>query len=250
MEKKKLKVVDLDDLQPDNEPKLDIAPKEEAIVNVEEISENTKKSQQSSISLKEKKGRVEKALGKTATAEEKVNFMTKRFRFDKKEWQFEGVFLGILCVLLVYGFDHEVDNLQNLQDSSRGLMKVLIGFVVSIGTLFSKGWPLLVAVLFHFRPLRRFTNKRVEVFYDGVNVPTDLFDTVDKRRRVNWAMIKKAKIDSKKGIDYIILMDKLDDPLGHLRLDVNSRKKFYKILNTYLPPEHILRKVVNKYRKS
>ena len=91
----------------------------------------------------------------------------------------------------------------------------------------------------------------VQIFYDGLTVPVELFPNgMPRRVRLEWRDIYGIEFKKNKDIPYIVLLNQRKSALGYLRLDVDDLEEFYDKLDTYIPNEHPLRNMLNNLKKN
>ncbi len=272
MDKKKLKVVDLDDLQPNNPqtkssnseeevitPKIDLdqldaqriinqKQKESRILDRKNIAaKNHNKQNQTNENKIDISNITDSRLKKykgSGTAESLANYMSRKYRFDKYRFKPLGPILA--AGVFYIGFfllDGQDETVKTAVDSIDALPHYVRNETVgAAGYYFKKYYFALIALILYFLPFRGYTKDMVEIFYDGLTIPSEIFpigSTV--RKRVLWRQIKKTNFKNKKGVDFIQLLGERGELLGEMRIDVAKLESFYRVLDRYLPENNPLR---------
>lgn len=252
VKKKELKTVDLDDLQSFDQSEESV--EEEIVVNPSISAkdlDSIKKHVPARVSpTRPKSGAVMddgRELAKNKR-ERQLEHITSKYRFDRKKLNWKGLFVVSLVIMAglmaahrseAYGFISETTGFRLPFEESAPLKFPWIDW-------FGSYYPLICFVLLALIPMKRQTQTMVEVFFEGLSVPSEIFPVGrSSRRRLTWRQIQKIDFKNKSGVPYVQLFDRDSRLLGEMRLDVDNPKGFYRALSLYAPKEHILRKLIN-----
>lgn len=260
MDKKKLKVLDLDELEDqesnplvkDNETIVD------ARVDIESLSSKppvigsniAKVSKKVDAQLVNSKFSVEELKKKErfknydgdGSKSSIVGFLSDKHRFDKKDYVVSHILIFLAAVSLIAFikiFPDQTASIKNWMSLIKGAN--VFAFVL---TIYEKTYPIFIFVILYVFPLKRNTMYLVEIYFDGITIPSTLFAVGrPKRVRVRWRDIAYIEFKSKLNVPFVQVYNKKNELLGEIRLDFNNMKKFYEVLNTYCPDENPLRKL-------
>lgn len=265
MDKKELKVVDIDDLQPDDQ---DIEYLEEETVdskvNIEDIrnsapsvkvpgqkvlkatSSELVKKVDSSI-IKSKRFKNYKGDGSKNSV---VRFMSEKYRFDRKRYNKRNILL--LGVLLFTGISASrwEDPFESMDfiGSLRGLPIQTMGFLYkTLGRFYIP----LAFILVYLYPLKENTDTQVIIFYDGLIAPSEVFALGrPKKMRLKWSDIVSISYKNRYRVPFVQLHGKKNEIVAQIRLDFDDMDKFYEVLDTYCPEENPLRNLFTNTNKA
>lgn len=257
-DKKKLKVVDINDLQPDDE---NIIDEEEIIVDarvsIDDIhnlppsikapgakvlkatsSELVKKVDNSII--KSKRFKHYKGNG---DSESVVRFMSEKYKFDKRKFNFR----NILLVSLIVGLGISANIYGNPFEQLEGFERVKTIHTQTIFALYElvgKFYIPIAIILLYFFPVKENTDHQVYIYYDGLIVPSEIFSLGrPKKMRLKWADIISVEYKNHYQVPIVQLIGKRKEIIGEIRLDFDDMVNFYRILDTYCPEENPLRNI-------
>jgi hypothetical protein len=236
--------ISLDDLDK-KESKKFLSVENKVIKRVE--SEVVSKSIDSSIVKSE---RFKKYKG-NGSKDSVVSFMTNRYQFDKREYIKVRVFLFLLIIGSGYGSKLYQDEYLALKMKIGFFNTPVFAIFFDFLELFMSNY-VFVAILFLFIfPLKRNTHSLVEIFYDGLYVPSEIFPLGrPKRQRIMWAEVAHVRMQNRFNIPFIQLINQKKVVLGEMRLDLDDMEKFYETLDTYCPQNHPLRILFNNSKKN
>ena len=179
-----------------------------------------------------------------------VAFMTNKYSFDKREVNYSSVIVFVISVLF-YFMARSLGGAQSPDNIYIAAFAESANY--AIATIYEPYRQLYVVVLFllfYFIPLKRYTNLKVQIFYDGLNVPYEIIPTVEHRRkRVEWKYIYSIELGKSKEIPFVRLLGDRKQLLGELRLDVDDPKRMYEIIDTYSPADHPIRILFTNSKK-
>jgi hypothetical protein len=180
-----------------------------------------------------------------------VSFMTDKHAFDQKEVNYTSVILFAISVLF-YLMARYLGSAQSPDNIYIAAFAESANYAIAtIYEPYRQLYVFILLILFYTIPIKKFTNLMVEVFYDGLTVPYEIFPTVQHRRkRVEWRYIYSIELATKKEIPFVRLLGDRKQQLGEMRLDVDDPKKLYEIIDTYAPAEHPIRILFNNSKKS
>jgi hypothetical protein len=179
-----------------------------------------------------------------------VSFMTDKYSFDRREVNYISVIVFIISVIFYFiarslGGAESPDNIY-IAAFAESANYALATFYEP----YRKLYVVVVFLLFYFIPLKRYTNLKVQIFYDGLTIPYEIIPTVEHRRkRVEWKYIYSIELGKTKEIPYVRLLGDRKQLLGELRLDVDDPKKMYEIIDTYAPADHPIRILFTNSKK-
>lgn len=257
MKKKDLKVVDLDDLQPES---LDFNQEDEVTVEAKVNIDDLKKIK-SSIGLISKNPtnqvKIEKKLQKIDSSiiksprfknyrgnrsqESVVSFMSEKFRFDRK--RYNRLRSAVVIFMLVFGFLHrfweDPFEKMNILSSLRGIFFYPISKAYD---LYGRYYLVITAIFIYFFPLNQNTDTQVVISYDNIIVPSQVFAlSRPLKTRIKWDAISDIEFQKKYGVPFVQLMNAKKELIGEIRLDFDDMDRFYEVLDTYCPSENPLR---------
>ena len=275
MTKKEEKVVDIADLRSDNDYNthqddieiiVDVSPKVK-MDDIETHSNSKTKSDKKPI-LEKKKVKLKQEVRRkfdpsilnsprfakydgNGTEKSVVAFLTNKYSFDKKEQNPVSVFVMLFSIAL-YALCWYIES---VTIESGAISEVITGPIFSVLNLFfipyKKLYIFIFFILLYFFPLKRITPNMVQVFFDGLTVPNEIFPQVmGSRKRVEWKDIYTIELKKKKEIPFVQLYGQNKRLLGEMRLDSDDIKEFYAKLDIYLPENHCLRILFNNSKKS
>jgi len=276
MKKKKLKVVDLQDLQPHNtksntsqeqsnpvdeyaSPKVDINQLDaHRVINQknkdqrkeEKALSNTKTNKQSKTSLNTRKvnlsdtqdSRLKKYEG-SGSAQSLANYMSNKYKFDKHKLKPLGPILAIVIFISGYfGFENPFE-IEMSPDNLLALHgKVAEKTGNGLVSLYKNIYLFLMFIVLYIFPYKAKTKNMVEIFYDGLTIPSEIFPVGSAtRKRISWPQIISIQFKSKRGVNFVQLFDAKKLLLAEMRIDVDNLKAFYVILDRYIPESNPLR---------
>ena len=257
MKKKDLKVVDINDLQPESP---DIDDVEEIIIdakiNIEDIQTGAP-----SVSVEPKKiiseAKTDYQLKKidssiinsprfknykgNGSQQSVVKFMSEKYRFDRKRYNKvrTGVLLGILALGFAHRFWENPFEEMGFLGSLRGIYFLPIAKAYDV---FSRFYIFLAAIFMYLFPLKQNTDTQVIISYDDIIVPSQVFAlSRPVKTRVKWDAIKSVEFKKRYNVPFVQLINIKGELVGEIRLDFDDMDSFYEVLDTYCPPKNPLR---------
>ncbi|MEX1099237.1 MAG: hypothetical protein WEB87_02355 [Bacteriovoracaceae bacterium] len=257
---KKLRVVNLEDLQSETSSADHKARTEEenvdAKVSISELDRVKRTPPTIKSPAPSKQGeplldkRVQRAKDINARGregkEQTLNYLTNKYRFDRKRLRYSTLWLTAAVFAAGYLFEPmEFDEPVTLDNIGTYITQGIFGVLFALHALFDRIYPLICAAILFTRPLKIYTDTMIQIFYEGLAVPSEIFSIGKPRRnRALWKDIKEINFKSRYGVPFVQLMDKSGRLLGEMRLDVDNLKEMYSILDTYAPEDHPLRKLL------
>lgn len=254
-EDNKLRIVDLEDLQSETFSEKHISKIEEELVDprvsIEELDRVKRTPPVRKVSGAVKQGelapdrRIQNVRNRSK--ESSLNFLTNKFSFDKKRWRHSTFFLAAVVFAAGYFFEPmRFDDPVTIDDMGKIVFEAVFGVLFLAHSLFDKIYPFICLVVLIVLPLKVSTETMIQIFYEGVTVPSEIF-SIGKpaRRRLLWKDIKAVNFKSRYGTPYVQLIDKNGAVRGEMRLDVDRPKEMFAVLDTYAPEDHPLRKLLS-----
>lgn len=260
MTKKDLKVVNVNDLQPETQDKLNPSNEQpedvSSKISIDDISNSFNDDSVVDFSpIKKVSGEVDskeivrldiennprfKKYTGNGSKKSILNFMTVKHRFDKREFNTRNLFFALLITFIGITFPYVMGKLETVMYGPGAVLhRGLFSY-----TLIGKYWYFILGFFLYIFPLRQAGRSMVEIYYDGINLPSETFPIGRaKRRRVKWGAIENIEMKGRSGIPYVSLIGKNDLIIGEMRLDLPNREEFYKVLDTYCPLGNPLRKL-------
>lgn len=251
MSKKELKTLDLDELEADYDKNI-VGEEEEDVIEGVSVSD-LDLPQRAFHSPKSKVNKVLNKFDAHAHAQRKklnslkgeklVKHMTVKYRFDRSKpvyWAW-----ALLIIIGVSGYFGK-PIIMSYDDTSNEIffitLKLMLGIFNMLIKIFSKVYIFICAGILFFIPLRRTTPTMVEIFYDGLTIPHEVYPIgAFMRRRIVWKQIKSIGFKTKKETPIMQLFAKDKSLLGEIRLDVDDVGTMYECIDLYAPKEHPVR---------
>lgn len=272
MKKKDLKVVDINDLQPETESfKIQNQHEEEVIGKVSVDDLNTT-SNNEFITVHSK---LKKVTGELATvngrkidssiingprfkkyqgngsSESVLKFMSSKYRFDKRLYNKRNVFLLVVMFVLGFGYRFVQEDFEFFFNQKEGISTIFLNIISSFYVMYTKIYIAVILVFLYFFPLKTGSDSMVEIFYDGISIPCEVFPIGrSKRKRISWKQVYRLEYKKRYNTPFVQVISNKDEVIGEIRLDVDYLKRFYDILDTYCPEDNPLRNLFNNSRKS
>lgn len=183
--------------------------------------------------------------------ESSLNFLTNKYSFDKKRPRYSTLFLAGAIFAAGYFFEPmSFDGPVTLDDMGKIVFEAIFGVLFMAHSLFDRIYPFICLVVLVALPLKVSTETMIQIFYEGVTVPSEIF-SIGKpvRRRLLWHDIKAIEFKSRYGTPYVQLIDKEGRVMGEMRLDVDRPKEMFSILDTYAPENHPLRRLLSNKKQ-
>lgn len=255
MKQKNLKVVDLDDLQPEkthtySEDEITV----EAKVNIDDIKREAPsfkvESQKKQVTRQVQK-KVDPSIIKSkrfknykgnGTQQSVISFMSHKYRFDDK--RFDRMRVIGLILLAVAGFSHKyiVDDIEAYRSTFISIALPMFDLILKIYELYVRSYIVFIILYLWIFPLKHQTPAMVEVYYDGLTVPSEVFALGrPKRQRIKWDQIRGIDYKNKYSTPFVQILDAKKEVLGEFRLNLDNMEGLYEALDTYCPDENPLR---------
>lgn len=270
MDKKKLKVVDIDDLETDHslaEDEVEITT--EAKVNITDLQKKkpsfTVKNEKPPVKQKHSpeeyglkkidpsiiKGARFKHYKGNGSQQSIVHFMSQKYKFDRK--RYSSLRIAVYLTLITLGVVHGkvTPYIESFRESKMAIAAAAPLVMFDFYDMYASYFVLICFVLFWQFPIKIGTDGQVEIFYDGLIVPSEVFPLGrPKRQRLKWSQIDSIDYKSRYGVPFVQLINKKHDVIGEIRLDFDHIDEFYKILDTYCPEENPLRNLFTNAKKA
>lgn len=269
MDKKKLKILDIHDLESDHSSSSSNPDEEESIVGKVNLSDLDHKAPSVTVKPKENFKRVQGEIDKrkidssilkndrfkkyegSGSQASVVKFMTQKYRFDKRVFVEYRVIIFILLVVMSAAVKINYNDVLDFEASIGFFRTPVDSILFDVVRIFRQFYLVIIIGFLYLQPLKRNTNNLVEIFYDGLHVPSEIFGLGrSKRKRVLWAEIVKIDYQNRYNTPFVQLFNKKDELLGEIRLDFDQMDFFYEILDRYCPQSHPLRNLFNNSQKS
>lgn len=250
-DKKSLKTMDLDDLEADYDKSM---LNEEAEEIIESVNVNDLDLPQKVVTAPKKK--INKAIEKFDPAmhaqRKKLNSMkgdkllkhlTQKFRFDRAKTRMWVVALIVQVCVVGYFFEELPNPLSKNGNEFFDIGgSLLIGVLDMVVVTLHRTWPFVAFAILFTVPIKVLTPTMIEIFYDGITIPHEVFPLgAYMRRRVVWRQIKIVKFKTKRQVPIMQLYNKRKELLGEVRLDVDDVGTMYECIDMYAPKEHPIR---------
>lgn len=267
MKKKDLKVVDVDDLQPEHsilddeeeiivEPKINLDDLNRSPPSVKVNPKSPSKKVESKLIVKKvdpsilKSPRFKNYKG-SGSKQSVVDFMSNKLRFDDK--RYDRFRVGCLVALAVAGFAHRYigDDIETFRASFISAALPMFDLILNIYELYVKSYILFILLYLWIFPLKQHTQAMVEIYYDGLTVPSEVFPMGRaKRKRVKWAEIIDIDYKNKYSTPFVQLLNKKKEVVGEFRLNLDNMEGLFEALDTYCPTKNPLRNLFTNTHNS
>lgn len=249
-DKKELKTMDLNDLESDYDKSMLDDDNEEVI---EGINVNDLDLPQKIVSPKKKISKAIQTFDPAMHAQRKklnamkgeklLKHLTQKFRFDRAKSRLWVVALIIVVCLVGYFFNEIKNPLNGTEDGAFAIgAQVMIAVANIFVALLHKTYPFVALAILFFVPIKVLTPTMIEIFFDGMTLPHEVFPLgAYMRRRILWREIKIVKFKTKKGVPIMQIYSRQKQLLGEVRLDVDDVGTMYECIDMYAPKDNPIR---------
>ena len=243
--------MDLKDLR-SSDPALEEAREEEVFpgVSLDELDRRSKTPPAKNKGRPAKEGELQGAGSSRSEAlkevQRKGDLLTARYRFDRKKinktlaaFQFFLLILGLFFRESMFFYEAFKADPVTIRSAEELISLFQLRGIFSY-------FPLYILALFVVFPFKRHTGSMYEVYHGGMSAPLGIFlPGKPLRRRMKWRQIASFDLKSRRGVPYVLLLDKDQHVLGELRLDIDNPAGLYRAILLLAPKDHVLRKLVN-----
>lgn len=179
-----------------------------------------------------------------------MQFMSKKYDFDRKAISRSSVFL-IFALGAIYFISKYILKIENTDNPyyDAFVYSGVQTYKVFADIYMSCFFPIL-GIAFYTVPFKMFTGFKVQVFFDGLTVPSTMFPNGSPtRKRLSWGDIAAVKYKKEMGHEYLDLLNRNNRSIGHMRLDIDKFDEFKEIVLIYAPEDHPIRNIFNNLKK-